>query len=147
MLTMTNFCHNCEQVCLVSWTHQRPALTKTRCRRDGNKRNIMMTTLEKVKRLEQYLVVDSSMVDPVLDMSINKLLVREQARIQALKTRLLNQLMAFEQAYSLTATEFYTRYEKGEMGDEMDWVEWAATVEMLTHVENRLKLLQIDVNL
>jgi hypothetical protein len=92
----------------------------------------MMTTLEKVKCLEQYLIIDSSTVDPVLDMSINKLLAREHARMQELKTRLLNQLVAFEHTYSLSSSEFYTLYEKGDMGDKMDFVEWAATVEMFT---------------
>ncbi|OQY50129.1 MAG: hypothetical protein DRR08_13250 [Candidatus Parabeggiatoa sp. nov. 2] len=101
----------------------------------------MMTTLEKVKRLEQYIIFNNSTVDPVLDMSINKLLVREYARMNELKTRLLNQVMKFEQAYSLASSEFYTRYEKGEMGDEMDFVEWAATVEMLANVDQNLTLL------
>ena len=49
----------------------------------------------------------------------------------------------FERTYSLTSNEFYTRYEKGEMGDEIDFVEWAATVEMFANVEKRLTLLQI----
>ncbi len=95
----------------------------------------MMTTLEKVKRLEQYLLFSNLTVDPVLDMSINKLLVRESTRINELKTRLLNQVMMFEQTYSMVSSEFYRRYEKGEMGDEMDFVEWASTVEMLTNVD------------
>jgi len=59
---------------------------------------------------------------------------------------LLNQLATFEQSYSLTSSEFYTRYDKGEMGDEIDFVEWAATVEMLTNVEKQLTLLQIGSN-
>jgi hypothetical protein len=49
----------------------------------------MMTTLEKVKRLEQYIIFNNSTVDPVLDMSIKKLLVREYTRMNELKTRLL----------------------------------------------------------
>jgi hypothetical protein len=104
----------------------------------------MMTTLEKVKCLEQYLVIDTSMVDPVLDMSINKLLAREHTRMQELKTRLLDQLIAFEETYSLSSSEFYSRYETGDMGDQMDFVEWAATVEMLSNVDNRLALLLIN---
>ncbi len=103
----------------------------------------MMTTLEKVKLLEQYLTANSSTVDPVLEISIDKLLARELTRMLELKTRLLNQLTTFEQIYSLVSNEFYTRYEKGEMGDEIDLVEWAATVEMLSNVEKRLALLQI----
>jgi len=108
--------------------------------------NNMMTTLEKVKRLEQYLLFSNLTVDPVLDMSINKLLVRESTRINELKTRLLNQVMIFEQTYSMASSEFYRCYENGEMGDEMDFVEWASTVEMLANVDNRLKLLQIGSN-
>ena len=103
----------------------------------------MMTTLEKVKQLEQYLIFSNVTVDPVLDMSINKLLVRESTRMNEIKTRLLNQVTMFEHTYSMVSSEFYVRYEKGEMGDEMDFVEWASTVEMLTNVDKKLKLLQI----
>ncbi|MCK5522747.1 MAG: hypothetical protein KAI83_06380 [Thiomargarita sp.] len=107
----------------------------------------MMTTLEKVKRLEQYLVMSGSSIDPVLDQSLDKLLVRELTRILALKNRLLNQLSAFEKTYSMSNTDFYQRYEMGEMGDEMDFIEWAATIEMLTHLEKKLGLLQIGSHL
>ncbi|MEN8217329.1 MAG: hypothetical protein ABFS56_13360 [Pseudomonadota bacterium] len=106
-----------------------------------------ITTLEKVQCLQQYVIASRLTVDPVLDMSLNKLLVRELTRTQKLKKRLLNQLATFEDSYSLSSSEFYKRYEKGEMGDEMDFVEWAATVEMLTNVEKRLTLLQIGSNL
>ncbi len=106
----------------------------------------MTTTLEKVRRLEQYLAVDSSTVDPVLDTTINKLLAREHSRVLKLKTRLLDQCAQFEKQYSLESVEFYTRYENGEMGDEMDFIEWAATVEMLENVKERLILLEVEAN-
>ncbi|EDN70339.1 hypothetical protein BGP_5822 [Beggiatoa sp. PS] len=106
----------------------------------------MMTILEKVKQLEQYLIFSNLTVDPVLDMSINKLLARESTRMNELKTRLLKQVTMFEQTYSMVSNEFYTRYEKREMGDDMDFVEWASTVEMLTNVDNRLKILQTGSN-
>jgi hypothetical protein len=57
--------------------------------------------------------MSGSSIDPVLDQSLDKLLVRELARILALKTRLLNQLSAFEKTYSITHADFYRRYEKG----------------------------------
>jgi len=102
-----------------------------------------MTTLEKVQRLEQYLLVNNSSIDPVLDLSLNKLLAREFTRTQELKKHLSNQLKTFEENYSIKSTDFYNRYERGEMGDELDFVEWAATVEMLTNLDKRLTLLQI----
>ena len=36
-----------------------------------------MSVLEKVKRLEKYIAVDSAAVDPVISMAIDKLLARE----------------------------------------------------------------------
>ncbi|NJN94148.1 MAG: hypothetical protein HC875_08675 [Anaerolineales bacterium] len=60
----------------------------------------MLTTLDKVKRLEQYLAADNSTVDPVLDTTIDKLLAREQARIVELKTRLQERCAFFEQKYA-----------------------------------------------
>ncbi len=104
----------------------------------------MITTREKVKRLEQYLTVDNAAVDPVLDMALNKLLSREHTRMFELKTRLKEQLAEFEQCYSLSSPDFYRRYEHGEMGDEIDFIEWASTVDMLANVDKRLALLDIE---
>jgi len=100
-----------------------------------------MTTLEKVRRLEQYIAVDQSAVNPVLEMTINKLLTRETERVLDLKRRLMQQLREFEENYGLKSAVFYTRYENGEMGDEIDFMEWSATVEMLANSDRRLALL------
>ena len=51
------------------------------------------------------------------------------------------QISQFEQNYNLLSQEFYSRYNKGEMGDEMDFIEWASTIEMLINVEKRMALL------
>jgi hypothetical protein len=72
------------------------------------------------------------------------LLIRERARILELKERLLRQCRQFEEDYALDSTEFYTRYEAGKMGDEMDFVEWAATIEMLANIDKRLALLELQ---
>ena len=101
----------------------------------------MQTTLEKIRRLETYIAADSTAADAVLDSSLSKLLAREQARMQRLANRLRQELQQFETAYKLLSEEFYTRYCRGDMGDEMDFMEWAATVEMLADAEKRLSLL------
>ncbi len=101
-----------------------------------------MTTLEKVRRLEQYIAVSNSAADPVLDMTLDKILAREIERTRELQARLAGQLAEFEERYGLESANFYARYESGEMGDAMDFVEWSATVEMLGDAKERLALLE-----
>ena len=104
----------------------------------------MMPTLEKIRRLERYLAVDSSAVDPVLDRAVDKLLVREIECVRELKKRLTAQLAEFEEHHAVKSTDFYLRYENGEMGDSTDSLEWSATVEMLANAEKRMKLLETE---
>ena len=101
-----------------------------------------MTVLEKVKLLERYIAVDVAAIDPVMELAIEKLLKREASRMDELKQRLLRQKTEFEEKYGLDSEEFCRRYEKGAMGDDMDYVEWSATVDMLAGIEKRLSLLQ-----
>ena len=101
----------------------------------------MMTTLEKIKRLEQYVGVDHVDIDPVLDMTLEKLIKRELNRLLTLKSRLLEQVSDFEHKYSLTSEQFYLRYEQGELGDDIDFMEWAATLEMIVNLEQQADLL------
>ncbi len=101
----------------------------------------MLTTLQKVQRLEEYVAADSGAVDQVLDMSLDKLLAREARRLREIRERLTEQLAEFEAHYELDSAEFYARFERGDMGDATDLIEWSATVEMLANVEERLALL------
>ena len=106
----------------------------------------MTTTLDKVRQLERYIAVNSAAVDSVMEMTLDKLLSREIARLLDLKANLADQLAKFEESYGLKSADFYARYENGEMGDEMDLVEWSATVEMMANVDKRLALLERETN-
>jgi len=87
---------------------------------------------------------DTHALDPVAELTSEQLLKREASRMVALKQRLVQQKQDFEERYGLDSDEFCRRYEAGTMGDEMDYVEWSATVDMLAGIENRLMLLQQD---
>ena len=101
-----------------------------------------MTTLEKVKRLEKYIASDVAAFDPVLDITIEKLLKRETVRVGDIQQRLMEQLEEFEKRYGIKTTEFREHYEKGLMGDGMDFVEWSATIDMLANIQKSIDLLQ-----
>ncbi len=101
-----------------------------------------MTTLEKVRRLEKYIANDDASANSVLDLALDKMLAREVERLRSLQVTLQGQLSGFETRYQMDSPAFYADYEQGKLGDEMDFVEWAATVEMVRNVKTRLSLLQ-----
>ena len=102
----------------------------------------MSTVLSKVKRLEEYMAsTNASSLDRVLVLSIDKLLDRETSRLISQKARLEQQLSDFEQRYSFSSEEFYEKFERGELGDAMDFVEWSATYEMTANLRRQLSIL------
>jgi hypothetical protein len=105
-----------------------------------------MSLLRKVKLLEEYIAVDTATVDPAVELAIEKLLKREASRMDELRRHLLRQKTDFEMKYGISSEEFNRLYEKGLMGDEMDYVEWSATVDMLSGIEKRLSLLQQETS-
>ena len=70
------------------------------------------------------------------------MLQRETARLTELKTRLEQQLGEFEKQRTMKTPDFYVQFERGELGDAADFVEWSATCEMVAESNKRLALLQ-----
>jgi hypothetical protein len=79
--------------------------------------------------------------DSVMDLTINKMLQRERVQMEAQLTRLQQQLVAFEGQYGRSTPELHERFERGELGDDTDYVEWSATWEMVQQLQQGLKLL------
>ena len=102
----------------------------------------MSTVVRKVKRLEEYIAsTNASARDKVLELTIDKLLDRETSRLISQKARLEQQLAGFERTYRLSSKEFYDKFERGELGDAMDFVEWSATYEMVANLRRQLSIL------
>jgi hypothetical protein len=91
----------------------------------------MTAVLEKVRRLERYVQVTNVQVDEVMESTLDKLLWRERQRLDGQLARLKSQAADFERRYGWTSKEFYPRFELGERGDDMDLIEWSATIEMI----------------
>ncbi len=104
----------------------------------------MGTVLEKVRRLEQYVAADENAIDQVIEQTLDKLFERETLRLEAFKLKLESQIVAFENEYKMPSHDFYTQFEQGELGDEMDFMEWSATYEMLQNLQKRMTLLDAE---
>ncbi len=101
----------------------------------------MSAVYEKIKRLEKYLAADAQ-TDPVVEQTVDKLLQRETTRLTEMRTRLEIQQGEFETRHGMKSADFYERFERGELGDAMDFVEWSATYEMIANLDKRLAFLE-----
>jgi hypothetical protein len=101
----------------------------------------MTAVLEKVRRLERYVQVTNVQEDEVLESTLDKLLGRERQRLVGQLARLKSQATYFEGRYGWNSDEFYPRFERGELGDDMDFIEWSATVEMIRNLQSKIDSL------
>ena len=101
----------------------------------------MTTVVEKTGQLENYLKWRGGHADRVVDMTLSKILQRERDQMQGQMNRLQHQLAMFEQQYGWATPAFNDRFERGELGDDMDFIEWSATWEMTQKSQKRLTLL------
>ncbi|MEA5620416.1 hypothetical protein VB711_21595 [Cronbergia sp. UHCC 0137] len=50
-----------------------------------------------------------------------------------------NDLQVFEQKYQLSSNDFYRQFKTGELGDDVDFVEWSVFYQMWSDLHLRLR--------
>ncbi len=58
--------------------------------------------------------------------------------IEAL-TALIRSLVGYEQRYQMSSSDFYTRYQRGEMGDTAEMIEWAGDYQHYVQLKEELE--------
>ena len=101
----------------------------------------MQTTLNKIKKLEQ-LIVSSNTTDNVIDITIDKILKREKTKLKNQIHNLNTQLKEFEKKYNLGSEKFEIDYKNGKLGDNIDFIEWSATIDMMNNAVKQLDILE-----
>lgn len=98
-----------------------------------------ISTAERLHALAE--LYEQGQASDLMDRTLDKLLHHEAEQSQALLNQLEADLAEFEGRYNLSSTEFYRQYQTGQMGDDMDYVEWASLVQMAENLKKRLHLL------
>jgi len=101
----------------------------------------MNQTLEKIEKLGR-IVAHNNSEDQILDITLNKILHREIHKIQLQIEGFKHELNIFEKKYLLNSTEFEKQFENGLLGDDVDFIEWASTIEMKKNAEEYVINLQ-----
>ncbi len=104
----------------------------------------MMTTIEKAERLVQYLKLHRREADPLIDNVLDKLLDRERQNLLKQRDQLRAELEHFEQLYGTDSSEFYAKFERGEMGDDIDFVDWSGAWRVYQTILDSLAVLKAE---
>jgi len=77
----------------------------------------------------------------LVDLALEKLFAYELDASQQQLRQLEQDLAEFEGQYGLSSAQFYHKFQSGEMGDTMDYVEWASLYQMAERLRERVDLL------
>ncbi len=99
-------------------------------------------TSEKLKMLER--LYRHGIWSEVFDRTIDKLLAVEMEQALVEKEELEKRLAIYEAQYGMDSADFYRRFRVGELGDEMEFVEWSVFYEMYQALLQRLEILRAE---
>jgi len=99
-----------------------------------------MVSGDRVRTLDKLYAAGET--SDIVDLALEKLFAYELRESQKQLTQLEHDLSQFEQRYNLSSDAFYDRFQAGEMGDAMDFVEWASLHQMAERLKQRIGLLE-----
>ncbi|NEP42516.1 MAG: hypothetical protein F6K35_26165 [Okeania sp. SIO2H7] len=96
--------------------------------------------IEQLKILENLSKADGG--SELLERSLAKIIDYEIALAKQQAAELEAELQEFERRYKMRSPEFYQRFKNGELGDDIDFVEWSSFYKMKLSLEKRLGVLE-----
>jgi hypothetical protein len=96
-----------------------------------------MDTLQKLEALREACADDAEL-DQVLGKLLDMALSRHRRRFE----RYGRELYEFEQRYSMESTTLYRRFAAGELGDAIDFFEWAGLYELRRDLLEKIRRLE-----
>ena len=96
-----------------------------------------MNTLDKLELLR-----DTCADEAELDLILAKLLDATLSRHRLRLDRYERDLRDFEKRYDMQSETFYQRFEAGELGDAMDFFEWAGLYELRQDIIEKIQRLE-----
>ena len=77
-----------------------------------------------------------------LDLILGKLLDVALSQHRLRLKRYEQDLREFEERYGMESATFYRRFEAGELGDAMDFFEWAGLYELYQDIQKKIRRLE-----
>jgi hypothetical protein len=99
-------------------------------------------TTNRSSRLKRLITLyETGQASDFMDRVLDKVFAQEAAEEAALINQLRGDLNEFEERYEMDSQTFYKKFKSGELGDAMDYMEWAALFNMFERAKARLEIL------
>lgn len=96
----------------------------------------MMSTIQKLEALKS--AYDEEELGQIVDKLLDEALNQQRTRLERYDAALRD----FEQRYEISSYQLHRRFEAGELGDKMDFFEWASLYELKQETEEQVKRLE-----
>jgi hypothetical protein len=97
----------------------------------------MATVQAKLDLLQEVMAEDENL-SRVIDKLLKVFLEQHQARLD----RYSAELEQFETRYGMSSAEFYQKFEHGQLGDAIDFFEWAGLFELQQELLKKVERLE-----
>ena len=96
--------------------------------------------IDQLKILENLTKADGG--SELLERSLAKIIAYEIYLSKQQAAELEAELEKIETQYKMRSVEFYRRFQNGDFGDDVDFVEWSCFYKMKVSLEKRLEVLE-----
>jgi len=85
-------------------------------------------------------VIDESHIHLIMDKMLEEVKYKHKKKIEIYN----NDLQKFEIQYGMKSSSFYEKFEKGLIGDEMDYFEWSGLIELRDSLLKKVKMMEME---
>ena len=103
-----------------------------------------METMHKIQTLEK--LINLGIEDGLIDKTLSKLIQYKTNKMERELQELEDSMKKFESKYNMDTETFYKKFEEGELGDEMDFLEWYALCDMHKRIMQRLDIAKRGID-
>lgn len=94
---------------------------------------------QKINRLQKLYA--TGFQNPFLDTAVDKIIEYQINQDKKDLQRIQKGLAQFEKQYGMDSSQFWTKYQAGELEDTADFLEWNALYKMQQRIQQRLDIL------
>ena len=104
----------------------------------------IMETMHKIQTLEKLINLGTE--DGLIDKTLSKLIQYKTNKMERELQELEDSMKKFESKYNMDTETFYKKFGEGELGDEMDFLEWYALCDMHKRIMQRLDIAKRGID-